>query len=284
MAASDRSFVASRQVGAAVVTIISDGTGRWAPQLSAPEAEWRRAMPEADANGALELEFNVAHVALGNASILIDLGFDDLSPASQWRPPAFARTAGVEAGLAQIDVRPEDISHVLITHAHGDHIAGGIVERDGARHARFPRARHIINRRDVEQNPAMMQPGSLAARHLGGLRDLGLLDLVDGDHAVVPGVTLIHAPGESPGHSIVRIASQGEEFFYVGDLFHHPCEVANLDWVSPGRDAAAASASRERLIRDALATGGLVAFAHARLPAWGRITREGGRAAWHPVA
>ena len=42
-------YVDSRSFGAATVSIILDGTLRWAPDLQAPEAEWRRAMPEADA-------------------------------------------------------------------------------------------------------------------------------------------------------------------------------------------------------------------------------------------
>src|SRR5204863_5823744 len=46
-------YVDSRRIGDATVTIISDGTLHWAPALSAPEAEWRRAMPEADQHGAI---------------------------------------------------------------------------------------------------------------------------------------------------------------------------------------------------------------------------------------
>ena len=45
-----------------------------------------------------------------------------------------------------------------------------------------------------------------------------------------------HAPGESLGHSMVRIQDGGQTAFCVGDLFHFPCEVENLDWVSPGRE------------------------------------------------
>ena len=52
---------------------------------------------------------------------------------------------------------------------------------------------------------------------------------------------------------MARVHSAGESFYYVGDLFHHPCEVEHLDWVSPGRDRAAVRASRERLIAAAVA-------------------------------
>jgi len=195
-------YVDSRRVGDATVTIISDGTLHWAPQLSAPEAEWRRAMPEADGHGALTFSTNLAHIALDGASVLVDPGFDEPGPRSSW--PSSDRSPGLVAGLASIGVRPEDVSHVLITHPHGDHIAGATVEQDGRRRARFPRARHLLGRADFDA-AARAAPDSMAARELGTLREQGLLEPVDGDQEVAPGLAMLHAPGESPGHSIVQI-------------------------------------------------------------------------------
>jgi glyoxylase-like metal-dependent hydrolase (beta-lactamase superfamily II) len=270
-------YVDSRQVGDARVTIISDGVLHWAPQLQAPEAEWRRAMPEADASGTVTFPMNLAHVAIGGASILIDLGLDEPSPASHW--PASDRSPGLIAGLAEVGVRPEDVTQVLLTHPHGDHVAGGTVERKGRRVARFPNARHLIMRADYDRI-ADAQPGSDSAVHLGGLRELGLLEPVDGEREVVPGVTMIPAPGESPGHAIVRVRSGGETFYFLGDLFHHPCEVENTGWVSPGRDRESMQGSRERLLADALASNALLVFSHGRFPGWGRLARADGGARW----
>src|SRR5207247_4151670 len=102
-------YVDSRRVGDATVTIISDGTLHWAPQLQAPEAEWRRAMPEADERGTLDLSMTVAHVrgpsGQAAASVLVDLGLDEPSPTSQW--PVADRSPGLIAGLSQIGVAPD---------------------------------------------------------------------------------------------------------------------------------------------------------------------------------
>ncbi len=265
------SYVASRRVGDATITVISEGTFPWNPELQAPEAEWRRAMPEADAQGAVPLAINVVHIRLGDASILVDPGFDDPSPGNQEEFPGILRSPGLQAGLAHLGIRPEEITHVVITHAHGDHFAGVTVERDGRREARFPQARHLIGRPDWQGNPERTHAGSPLAVHLGALDRLGLLDLVDGDREVVPGATMIHAPGETPGHSVVRVSSAGETFFVLGDLFHHACEAEHPDWVSAGRDQAAMRASRDRLMAEAAATKATVLFTHQRFPGWGRI-------------
>ncbi|MFN8538040.1 MAG: hypothetical protein U0232_11265 [Thermomicrobiales bacterium] len=65
-------YITTRQVGEATVTLINDGTLRWNPQLLAPADEVRAATPEAEADGTLSLGFFVAHIGLGDASILVD--------------------------------------------------------------------------------------------------------------------------------------------------------------------------------------------------------------------
>lgn len=277
-------FVESRRVGEATVTAISDGTGYSTiiKALMVPEELWRREV-EANDEGEVLLGFNVCHVRTGDASILIDAGFDDPSPGSPWMPPKYQRSPGVEAGLAAIGVRPEEITHVLFTHAHGDHIAGATVERAGRRVPRYPNATYFIGRADWEDNPARQQPGSLVAVHLGTLAQLGRLELVDAEREIAAGVTMLHAPGESPGHCIVRLRSAGETFYFLGDLFHHPVEVVHLDWVSRGRDPEQMVASRRRLIEAALAENALLMTAHMLFPAFGRIHPADTGVSWERV-
>lgn len=282
MGTSDTSqFVASRTVGAAVVTVISDGSGRSSimQTLNAPREEWRREV-NADEHDEITLGYNVAFVRLGAASVLIDLGFDDPSPESQWRAPRHQRSPGVVAGLAAIGVRPEEITAVLITHAHGDHLAGGAVEREGHWVPRYRNATYFLGRADWEGNPARDQPDTLLARHLGPVATAGRLELVDAEREIAPGITMLAAPGESPGHCIVRVASEGATYYFLGDLFHHPCEVAHLDWVSSGRDESAMRASRDALVAAALPSDALLMTTHMLFPAFGRLRETDGGLRW----
>lgn len=273
-------YITSRQIGEATVTLINDGTLRWNPQLLAPADEVRAAMPEAEADGTLSLGLFVAHIKLGNASILVDTGYDDPSPEFASQHPQFTSSPGLQVGLASIGVRPEEITHVLFTHPHGDHIFAATVERSGERVPVYPNARYVIGRADWEGNPQRDQADSVLAIQLGAIDRLGLLDLTDGVQQVAPGVAMVAAPGESPGHSIVRVDSAGERFYFLGDLFHHPCEVAHTDWVSPGRNREVMQASREALITDAVATNATLAFSHGQFTPWGRIVQSDGGQHW----
>ncbi len=271
-------FVVSRRIGDASVSIISDGTFV-APLLSwllAPEAEARGALPGANANGEVTIGMNAALVRIGDASILIDPGwgaFDSDSRTVSWyvQDLQARRSPGVFAGLASLGIQPEQITHVLLTHAHEDHFLGVTLQRDGKIVACYPQARHLLGRAEWEGNPERANPSSDAAIHLGAIDDLGLLDLVDGDHVVAPGVTMIHAPGESPGHYVVHVQSAGESFYYLGDLFHHTCEVEHVDWFSEWHDQAAMRLSRQRLLAEAVRSQATVVFTHGHFPAWGHI-------------
>jgi glyoxylase-like metal-dependent hydrolase (beta-lactamase superfamily II) len=260
------------------VTAIRDAADRWIPHWQVPEAEWRRALPEADAQGELSSDMNVFHVALGAASVLVDTGFGDapelyLKRAPHWRSP------GIVAGLATIGVHPADVTHVLFTHAHFDHILGSTLGGD-ATAARFPRARHLIHRADLEIDEARDGGRSPQRDQFGALERLGLLDLVDGDVTVAPGIDLLHAPGESPGHSVVRVRSAGVTFYHLGDLFHFAAEVEHLDWLIAGRDPIALPNSRQRFVDEAAASNALLVFSHSPFPCWGRIVQAGAGQRW----
>lgn len=274
--AGESEHVSSITVGEARATAISLGVLYWAPEMQAPEEEWRRAVPEADARGRLPMELTVVHVRVDEASVLIDPGLEDpVSPSSrelltEW--DGMRLSPGLRPALASIGVRYEDITHVLLTHGHFDHYLAITEERGGRVVPRFPNAHVVVNRSEWEGNPE--RESELVAR-LGVIQEAGLLDLVDGDAEIAPGIALLHAPGESPGHAIVRVSSKGEHLYVVGDLFHHPAEIAHLDWAPAGRDLDAMRASRERLLRDAVPQNATVVFTHAAFPPWGRIMPDG---------
>jgi len=283
-------YIASRGFGQAAVTVISEGSCFWAPKFDVPEAEWRRAVPEADTRGRIQIGFNVAHVRVPGASIVIDPGFDD--PTSAWqqrfaeRSPnlqSLTRTPGLNAALARLGIRPDEVTHVLLTHAHRDHFPGVTREWNGRQAARFPRARHLLGRADWDGNPQRGDPASDHVVRLSTIEGLGLLDLIDREREIAPGVTWIPAPGETPGHTIVRFESAGHCFYYLGDLFHHTCEVEHPDWMPPGRDLAANRRSRDTLLREAARGRALLVFSHGRFPAWGNVvpTETGYR--WEPA-
>jgi glyoxylase-like metal-dependent hydrolase (beta-lactamase superfamily II) len=287
-ASLDETYVSSRRVGEAVVTVVSDGELLWAPRFPVTEAEWRRAMPDADDAGRSWFGLNVVLIALGDARVVVDPALDDPGTAFEheiartFPPPglAFSRSPGLGAALHELGWDPASVTHVAITHAHDDHYGGVAIERDGELAVRFPNARHLIGRADWESNPKRVLTGSELDRRLGAVERLGLLEMVDGERDIVAGITLVPSPGETPGHLAVRVHSAGETCYVLGDLMHHACELEHPDWAPPGRDLDALRLSRKRLCAAVAREQALAISAHERFPGWGRIVGSDGGYRW----
>jgi glyoxylase-like metal-dependent hydrolase (beta-lactamase superfamily II) len=79
------------------------------------------------------------------------------------------------------------------------------------------------------------------------------------------------------------VLSGGATGYFLGDLFHHPVEVAHLDWVSRGRNPQQMLASRRTLVHAALAEDALLIASHMPFPAFGRLRRTDGGLRWEAV-
>lgn len=299
MATPTSEYLSTHQVGDAEVTLILEGSGPFPVELNVSEAIWRPAVPEADADGMVTMSSGGAFIRIGNASIVVDPGLDDPgTPAARVTETVFAGwqfTRGFQAGLAEMGVQNEAVTHVVITHAHFDHCLGVAVERDGVMVPRFPNARYVLDRADWdyhftpegEQRPLAPSPfaavNQIMRDRLQAVMDAGLVDLVDGEVEVVPGVTTIPTPGETPGHRAVRIESTGAICWLLGDIVHYAVEFEHPDWLLPvRRDAEAMLASRQRVLPRIVAENALVNWSHAPFPGWGRIVRAGDGYRWVP--
>lgn len=132
-------------------------------------------------------------------------------------------------------VAPEDVDYVVTTHLHVDHV-GGHTRPDGA--PTFPRARYLIVRDEwaywssssPEVAAALRRTGDYLADCIRPLHEAGVVDLVEADAAITDEVRLRPAPGETPGHVVVEIASRGARAVLSADVVHHPIQLRHPDW------------------------------------------------------
>ena len=105
------------------------------------------------------------------------------------------------------------------------------------------------------------------------IADAGKADLVASDARLADEITLIPTPGHSPGHMSVHIKSDGEEGLLTGDVAHHPCQMAHLDWSSTAdSDPRQSAVTRRELFSRFADTPTLVIGGHFNA---GHIKRDG---------
>ncbi len=110
------------------------------------------------------------------------------------------RARHLDHALAEAGVGPDEIDIVLASHLHFDHVGGATV-RDASGHVvpRFPKARHLVSRGEWEAatHPPERTRGSYLTANFVPLFEAGVVDLIDGDDAVMPGVRVQRSGGHT---------------------------------------------------------------------------------------
>lgn len=167
----------------------------------------------------LTVDCNVLLVDTGQNKVLIDTGSGLLNGATVGK---------LIENLQQAQIQPSDITAVILTHAHGDHV-GGLNGKTGLT---FPNARYFISNleqnfwtgRSVEfpnfQGPADLkqQMITIAKTQLGLIRDR--VTTFEVNQEFLPGFTAIAAYGHTPGHVAIQIASGDAVMIHTADTVH----------------------------------------------------------------
>ncbi|MBR1171882.1 MBL fold metallo-hydrolase [Bradyrhizobium liaoningense] len=171
---------------------------------------------------------------------------------------------------------PDSIDTVLCTHLHVDHVGWNTRLVDGRWVPTFPKARYVFGKTEYEHwRDDTAEPDKVAVFNdsVKPVVDAGQAELVPSDHWLCEEIKLIPTPGHSPGHMSVLIESDGEQALLTGDVAHHPCQMAHLEWCSTVDTNPAQSAASRRAVFSRFAdTPTLVIGGHYSA---GHIKRDG---------
>jgi glyoxylase-like metal-dependent hydrolase (beta-lactamase superfamily II) len=106
-----------------------------------------------------------------------------------------------------------------------------------------------------------------------------------GESEIVPGIRALPAPGHTPGHMVVRVASGGEQLLYISDTVLYPFHLEHPDWI-PVFDIAPeqAAASKRAVFDRAAAEKPLVLGMHfPPFPSLGHVVASGAGWQWQPI-
>lgn len=264
----------TRRIGAAEVTIITDGGISFSAELF-PGTDPAHISALLNEAGAAEIatNFNAVLIRSGGKVILADAGPREL----------FGPTCGhLPEGLAEAGVTPEDVDILFATHLHPDHIAG-MIHPDGS--AAFPNAELVVSEgehrfwADPASTRGKGEPlegwGNLARAVLAAYGDR--LRVVKDGQDIAPGLSVLALHGHTPGHSGWRLESDGQQLIHAGDIVHAPAlqvadpEIAIVFDIDPD----AARATRKRLLDQLASDGALFTGGHFLRPAFHAVERKG---------
>jgi glyoxylase-like metal-dependent hydrolase (beta-lactamase superfamily II) len=183
--------------------------------------------------------------------------------------------------LATAGFPAEEVTDVLCTHLHFDHVGWNTRLVDGKWVPTFPQARYLFGRSEFQHWKHLRDTDGY--HHMGHLTDsidpvveAGLVEFIDADFRVTSEVSLIATPGHTPGHVSVLIESRGQSAVITGDLMHNPVQIAiPATEARFDMDKAQAARTRSEFVQRFNNTSTLVIGSHFADPTAGHIVPDG---------
>lgn len=240
-----------------------------------PRVLWQRVvLPDAD--NYVPVADRSLLIESAGGLILVDTGFGDKQDAKARAHLGMeARSKRLIGELRASGFAPEEVAIVVLTHLHGDHI-GGATFRDSAGILRptFPNARHIAQAIDFADatHPNERTAATYLPENWQPLLDAGILDLVDGNQTIAPGVRTQLAPGHTAALQVVWVESGDDSLLFLGDAASWGVHLERLAWVPSFDILPMTSIETKRALRaEAMARNTLLLFQHDPRLVTGRL-------------
>lgn len=242
------------------------------PEVAAEAWEPYRALyPDLFAGESWRVPCKCYLVRSGGVTVLVDTG---VGPPGLWGWTA-EQEGDLPDALDRLGVARSAVDIVFLTHLHIDHV-GWNTDLEGS--AFFPRARYLAHRDSVAFASSQAERPHVRTC-IAPLLDR--FEHVDGEDEIASGVTTFAAPGHYPGHTALRLASEGHEAVLLADVAVHPALLDEPDWIyiSDG-DPARSAETRRSLLPELVERDVLVACGHYPGSGTGRVLERDGRVVW----
>ena len=242
-----------------------------------PKVVWERYKPADDRN-LVEMACVGMIVRQNGKVILCETGIGTKLDEKRARQVELREPEGALLALKRLGIRPEEVDVVLSTHLHWDH-AGGFTRRSegGKVEVTFPKAKHFVQRSewDFALNCDPRSKAAYLADDFVPVADAGLVEFVDGDVEVLPGVELRLTGGHTPGNQVVIFRAGDLAAVMTGDLVGTRPQLRRA-WNSGGDlDVVRALAEKGRLLEEAADRRWLLVLGHETEEPAGYLTVDG---------
>lgn len=185
-----------------------------------PKPLWERNSPADEKN---RIKLTTRHLLLisNDKKILIDTG-----SGKNWNEK-FEKIYSVDnsvhdmfPALEKFGIKREDITDVILTHLHFDHIGGAVLFENDKIIPAFPNAKYHVQKRQFEWglNPSDRDKASYFKDRFVPLAEEGILNLIDGETNFDDDIELLIVEGHTFSQQLVKVSDSSNTLLYCADL------------------------------------------------------------------
>lgn len=184
-----------------------------------PRPLWEQAQPP-DERNRVRMATNCLLATSGERRVLVDTGYGGKLSERERDINASEPGEPLLKSLATLNIRPEQIDAVVLTHLHFDHCGGGTRLHEGRIVPTFPNATYFVQWEEWE-DATSGKPEFVASydtKDFLALEEFKRLQFVDGEAELFPGLSVVRTGCHTRGHQLVRISGERDEALYLADL------------------------------------------------------------------
>jgi len=263
-------------IGNVHILALSDGIGKRQVTDLFPEVPVANLLNYSDTvspNGTINYKYGSFIINSGTETILVDTGMGPNLPGT------------LIDQLHRNGLSNDQITIVINTHLHPDHVGWNITWKNSKPYQTFPKARYYLPKVDWEHFNQERNYGRFQYINdsIKPLEQLGNLHLVEGKEAITKEISLIPTPGHTPGHMSISILSNNQQGIILGDVTHFPFQGQETAWeILFDMDKKQARETRETILDQIEKNGSLVGAGHFA-NTFGYFIRRSGRRYWQPL-
>lgn len=185
-----------------------------------PKSLWTKVYPE-DVDNLIKITTRCLLVQTDNRNILVDTGMGDKRGEKYYTYKYRFGEAGLKKPLKDAGLSPADITDILFTHLHDDHVGGAThFDMNGDVKEVFPNAKYWCSALHWEwsKNSNKRESAAFFSDNLEPLEKSGRLNLITEEGDWIPGIKLRMYNGHTRGQVIPFIKFFGTTLVFTGDF------------------------------------------------------------------
>lgn len=230
-----------------------------------PKAIWQKQYP-ADENNLLPMKSRCLLIEQGKRKILIDTGMGRKQSEKYYSYKYLSGTEELVLNITKLGIMPEEITDVIFTHLHDDHVGGALAyDEDNSLNLTFPNAGHYVSREQYEwaMNPNPREGGSYFKQNFEPLKKAGKLTLLErNQNDVLPGIELRFFDGHTRGQIIPIISTPSGKLVFMADFIPSVAHIPLAYVASVDVEPLKALKEKEQFLNEAIRNNYTLFFQH----------------------